>query len=120
MDRCAICGESRVLESCHILARRRGGSDREVNLIKLCPTHHKLFDRELLNKDEEMALSCILSLRFSEVSSCDKFVKEGLSACKGCFYSTEEQYSYCSLILDILIEHEDDAFYDHWFKKVLA
>lgn len=49
---CPICKESRVLELCHIVPVIKGGSNRIHNLIYLCPTHHKLLDKGLLNDIE--------------------------------------------------------------------
>jgi len=49
---CEICGENRVTEACHIIPSRIGGTLKVDNVLFLCPTHHSLFDRGRLNKDE--------------------------------------------------------------------
>lgn len=49
---CAICGESRVVDGCHIVSKREGGPVESWNMLPLCPTHHKLFDRNEMNQSE--------------------------------------------------------------------
>jgi hypothetical protein len=49
---CAICGESRVIDICHIIPAELRGPKDEYNTIYLCPTHHRLFDRLMLTEDE--------------------------------------------------------------------
>ena len=49
---CHICGENRVINNCHILPARIGGSATIDNLLFFCPTHHSLFDRGMLSRDE--------------------------------------------------------------------
>lgn len=49
---CICCGEKRVVDSAHIISAREGGSGMEENIMPLCPTHHKLYDKHRLNEDE--------------------------------------------------------------------
>jgi hypothetical protein len=49
---CEICGENRSTDRCHILPRRLGGTWDSGNLLILCPTHHRLFDRFMLSRAE--------------------------------------------------------------------
>lgn len=49
---CEICGENRVVDTCHIIPRRVQGSGRIDNILYLCPTHHRLFDTCMLSKEE--------------------------------------------------------------------
>lgn len=49
---CEICGESRIIDMCHIVPRRLRGSDGINNMLFLCPTHHRLFDTCMLSKEE--------------------------------------------------------------------
>lgn len=49
---CEICGENRSTDRCHILPKRLGGSWDSGNLLILCPTHHRLFDRFMLSQAE--------------------------------------------------------------------
>ena len=49
---CAICGENRIVQKCHVIPKECDGSDSEKNVIYLCPTHHELFDKNLLTKEE--------------------------------------------------------------------
>jgi predicted restriction endonuclease len=50
--KCAICGFNRVTELCHIIPKHLGGKNTPDNLIRLCPNHHTLLDRGLLNIEE--------------------------------------------------------------------
>lgn len=49
---CAICGERRVVNQCHIIPREKGGSRAGNNMLDLCPTHHFLFDQVRLSEEE--------------------------------------------------------------------
>jgi hypothetical protein len=49
---CEICGENRAIDACHIIPNHMGGNIAPGNVLWLCPTHHRLFDRFLLSKDE--------------------------------------------------------------------
>ena len=49
---CEVCGENRAIDRCHIIPSMVGGSKSLANTIYLCPTHHRLFDRCLLMKEE--------------------------------------------------------------------
>jgi len=49
---CEICGENRSIDRCHIIPDKLGGSKAEENILFLCPTHHRLFDRFMLSKAE--------------------------------------------------------------------
>jgi uncharacterized protein with PIN domain len=48
-DECYFCDETECLESHHVVPQRFDGSDREVNLVTVCPTCHrkleKLYDK---------------------------------------------------------------------------
>ncbi|MHB8150022.1 MAG: HNH endonuclease signature motif containing protein [Desulfobulbia bacterium] len=49
---CEICGENRTTDNCHILPNHMGGPASIKNLLVLCPTHHRLFDRHMLSRSE--------------------------------------------------------------------
>ena len=49
---CEICGENRSIDRCHIIPDKLGGSRDEGNILYLCPTHHRLFDRFMLSEAE--------------------------------------------------------------------
>jgi len=49
---CEICGENRSIDRCHIIPDKLGGSKNEENILYLCPTHHRLFDRFMLSEAE--------------------------------------------------------------------
>ena len=54
---CEICGENRTTDRCHIIPRKKGGSLSYDNTVILCPTHHRLFDRFMLSKEEYTSLN---------------------------------------------------------------
>lgn len=49
---CEICGENRAVDRCHIIPARYGGVLSLGNMLLLCPTHHRLFDRGRLSLKE--------------------------------------------------------------------
>ncbi len=49
---CEICGENRAIDKCHIIPARYGGVLSLENILLLCPTHHRLFDRGQLSLKE--------------------------------------------------------------------
>ncbi len=49
---CEICGENRSTDRCHIVPNRLGGPATADNILILCPTHHRLFDRFMLSRTE--------------------------------------------------------------------
>lgn len=49
---CLICQFERYIEMCHIVPVRLGGDDSPINVVPLCPNHHKLLDYGLLNNEE--------------------------------------------------------------------
>lgn len=53
---CEICGENRSVDKCHIIPAKLGGTINSDNIIILCPTHHRLFDRYMLSKSEYAAI----------------------------------------------------------------
>lgn len=53
---CEICGENRSTDRCHILPARLGGGAEVNNCLILCPTHHRLFDRFMLSRNEYAAI----------------------------------------------------------------
>lgn len=50
---CLICGHDRVVDYCHIVPARDGGTSHPDNIISLCPNHHRLMDRNLLTPEED-------------------------------------------------------------------
>ena len=49
---CQACKEHRHLDMAHIYENRTGGPFEKDNLLLLCPTHHRAFDRGTLTYDE--------------------------------------------------------------------
>jgi YHS domain-containing protein len=49
---CMICGFNIVVSTHHITPRRHGGSNQPENLAVLCPNHHAMADRGMIDKEE--------------------------------------------------------------------
>jgi predicted restriction endonuclease len=47
-SKCVVCSFDEVVEVHHIVPRREGGSDDPDNVVVLCPNHHALADRGML------------------------------------------------------------------------
>ena len=54
---CLICGEERAAEWAHLIPHSVGGPVAHWNLVPLCPTHHRCFDRSILTEAELSVLS---------------------------------------------------------------
>ena len=52
MSKCIICGYTRYTEDCHIVPQKLGGGHGILNVVTLCPNHHKLLDYGLFSKEE--------------------------------------------------------------------
>tara|TARA_B100000315_G_scaffold212604_1_gene210065 strand:+ start:322 stop:1203 length:882 start_codon:yes stop_codon:yes gene_type:complete len=101
---CSICGEQRKVDKCHIIPRSLNGSDRITNIIYLCPTHHRLFDRGLLSKKEWETIDFRGK---SEVSI--SFVNEALKERQKEYWKGEEPVSDMS--------YYSPPALDKWFEK---
>lgn len=53
---CEVCGENRSTDRCHIIPNKLGGTAEANNILILCPTHHRLFDRFMLSRAEYAAI----------------------------------------------------------------
>lgn len=53
---CLVCGEKRTTEAAHLVPRRAQGRGEIGNLVPMCPTHHKCYDRALLTVEEMTTL----------------------------------------------------------------
>ena len=49
---CEICNYTRFIELAHVIRVCNGGTMEPVNIITMCPNHHRLFDRGLLTAAE--------------------------------------------------------------------
>jgi 5-methylcytosine-specific restriction endonuclease McrA len=56
---CELCGYSRVLEVCHIVAKQNGGNYTLDNVFILCRNCHWLFDHNGLTTEEKTKLQQI-------------------------------------------------------------
>lgn len=61
-QRCQICGFDRYVEWAHLIPRRDGGSAASINIIILCPNHHRLYDCGLLNPSEQSIVDNLLAI----------------------------------------------------------
>ena len=70
IDQCAICGwKETPCDVCHIIARKDNGSYTFDNVTMLCPNHHRMFDRGLIQLEE------IIKTRETILSAYKPFVK---------------------------------------------
>jgi len=52
-----ICGFDITVAVHHIMPRSEGGSDELDNLIVLCPNHHAMADRNLIDRADLVAIN---------------------------------------------------------------
>ncbi len=69
---CLICRDKRNVEVCHVVPHAWGGTLHRGNLIPLCPTHHKGYDRNNLTEDEKHNLREGLLLTIQVESPCEQ------------------------------------------------
>lgn len=62
------CSQSVGLEVHHIIPRSQGGTNKENNLIVLCPNHHHLADRGAIPRDR-LKLYCVAKLKFESYNN---------------------------------------------------
>ncbi len=79
--KCAICGiQVGLVEACHIIPVRAGGTDETINGIALCHNHHKAFDFGLIGINGEYNI-ILNSLKIRDIKSAgiigglDDFIK---------------------------------------------
>lgn len=65
---CVVCGERRRVEAAHGVARQHGGLGTIENLIPLCPTHHRCYDKNELHEWELERLSAWLGWHWKKLS----------------------------------------------------
>lgn len=56
-NQCMICGFDIVVSVHHIIPKREGGTDALNNLIVLCPNHHAMADRNLIEREKLMSIN---------------------------------------------------------------
>ena len=61
---CVVCGENRVTDAAHLIPRKRGGVRAVSNIVPLCPTHHRLYDRGKLSDEENNKLVVFLFIKY--------------------------------------------------------
>jgi hypothetical protein len=49
---CEVCEFDRCLDLAHVIRPKNGGTMERVNILLLCPNHHRLFDRDQLTPSE--------------------------------------------------------------------
>ena len=96
---CEICGENRSTDRCHIVPNSLGGPAQNDNLLILCPTHHRLFDRHMLSRAE------LAQIDWSKKSdSAQAFIKSVVLKAQNTFWHQIDQQHYESLG-----QYHDDA-----------
>lgn len=66
---CCICGENRVVDAAHLVPAVEGGSGMEDNIVPLCPTHHRLYDRGKLSEEENEKLVDFLYVKYPDIKA---------------------------------------------------
>ena len=61
---CVVCGETRVVDAAHLIPRTEGGITQISNIVPLCPTHHRLYDRGKLSEEENDKLVAFLFIKY--------------------------------------------------------
>lgn len=75
---CQICGFDRYVEWAHLIPVREGGSAASVNIVILCPNHHRLFDTNQLLPEEQEIIDALRA-----VAVADPLSKVSLRECRG-------------------------------------
>jgi predicted restriction endonuclease len=56
-DKCFVCGWNEANNDiCHLTSVKKGGKEEIENMILLCPNHHRMLDRGLLEREELASL----------------------------------------------------------------
>lgn len=56
-DKCFLCGWNEASNDvCHIIPVKDGGKESIENMILLCPNHHRMFDRKLIQREHLASL----------------------------------------------------------------
>lgn len=66
---CVICGEDREVDRAHIVSNSDIGASSVENIVHLCPTHHRLWDKDKLTGDESTELEYFFSTNIGETRS---------------------------------------------------
>lgn len=61
---CVVCGERRLTEAAHLVPANEGGPGMVENIIPLCPSHHRFYDRGLLTDAENTQLVDFLFVKY--------------------------------------------------------
>lgn len=66
---CVICGERRVVDAAHLIPRKEGGWGTVSNIIPMCPTHHRCYDKGSLLDHENNKLVDFIYQKFPSLSN---------------------------------------------------
>lgn len=105
---CEICGENRAIDKCHIIPKSLNGPNHDKNYLYLCPTHHRLFDRFMLSKDEWCRIDWSNKFEYSQVYAMLTIYEHHKK-------SWQECYNYQKLELFEINNHK---FIEHLFKVI--
>ena len=116
---CEICGENRSTDKCHILPNHMVGSARIENLIILCPTHHRLFDRHMLSRSEfaqidwsrksEQAQTYIEKVILHAQQSFWKQIDDGIYEGLGRYHEDASSYPFVKFATEQVLSIFSDA-----------
>lgn len=101
---CEIYGENGTTDKCHILPNHLEDFASTDNLLILCPTHHRLFDRHMLSRSEyaqidwltksEPAQAYAETVIFKAQQSFWKQIDEGLYESLGQYHEGTSSYPF--------------------------
>jgi len=116
---CEICGENRSTDNCHILPNHMGGPADIKNLLILCPTHHRLFDRHMLSRSEyaqidwstksEPAQTYAESVILKAQQSFWKQIDEGIYESLGQYHEDTSSYPFVRFATEQVLNIFADA-----------
>jgi len=116
---CEICGENRSTDNCHILPNHMGGPANIENLLILCPTHHRLFDRHMLSRSEyaqidwstksEPAQAYVETVILKAEQSFWKQIDEGIYESLGQYHEDASSYPFVKFATEQVLNIFADA-----------
>lgn len=116
---CEVCGENRSTDNCHILPNHMGGTASIENLLILCPTHHRLFDRHMLSRSEyvqidwstksEPAQTYAETVTLKAQQSFWKQIDEGIYESLGQYHEDTSSYPFVKFATEQVLNIFADA-----------
>ncbi len=69
---CVVCGFERTVDRAHIIPGCKGGTIHPSNIVTLCPNHHRLYDRGLLDADEKSIMDAVEKIAYASETSINR------------------------------------------------